>query len=142
MSADISEKNYYWNLFLTTCYGDRAEEIKNIVELIKANKHPKGKTYIFVGGVGSGKSTALEIICRMLYDKPDVQIVWDCRSGKHPIPYLENKIIFTSSNLMPEHNYDDIFVIETTGDRLPLSEYRTMREVLNCESNWKLIDPC
>ncbi len=131
MSNDISERDYYWDLFLTTCYGESAEWIKNIVELIKVDKHPMGKTYIFVGGVGSGKSTALEIICRMLYDKPYVQFVWECRSGEHPIPYLEDKIIFTSSNSMPEYNYNDIYVIETTGDRLPLNEYRAMREVLN-----------
>lgn len=130
MSNDISERDYYWDLFLTTCYGESAEWIKNIVELIKADKHPMGKTYIFVGGVASGKSTALEIICRMLYNKPNVQFVWECRSGKHPIPYLEDKIIFTTSLVEPEYETDDVYVIKTTGNRLPYEEYKAMKEVL------------
>lgn len=131
MSNDISERDYYWNLFLSTCYGGSAEWIKNVVKLIKNDQHPTGKTYIFVGGVGSGKSTALEIICRMLYDKPYVQFVWECRSGDHPVPYLEDKIIFTSSLRRPkQRNGDDIYVIETTGDRLPLDEYKSMKGAL------------
>lgn len=125
-----SETKKCFNLFLDTCYTDDADYIKNIIDLILLNKHPLGHTYLFIGKAGSGKTSLLHILYEIFRDNSNVYLEWECKSGKHLIPYLDNKIIFATSNKKPEIDNDDLTVFETTGNRLEPKEYYRILDIL------------
>ena len=124
-----------WNKFLDTCYGKEAEKVRLLFGQLLADPSDDlhGKTFIFYGEAGTGKSSLFHIFqwivnyhSSIINNK--VEIIHD--GDLRRIKSNSNKCVLVATNKLPEDIDVGTAIIKTTGNRLPKEEYMQIMTML------------
>ena len=123
-----------WDKFLNTCYGDQAHSLCCLIGALVANPYPgKGRVYLIIGKAGSGKSSLLCLLQKMMEHRhlshSIIEIIHDADPDK--IESDPDKVIIAATNKEPKVMRPEFDIIRTTGDRLSKEQYRFIMETLN-----------
>jgi len=130
---DTASVAYWWNRFMDTCFGEEREKLELAIGNTLRSDRELGKTYILVGKCGTGKTTILNLVYLLFQNDTKVCISWEGRE----IPHYKGLITFMETNRLDESKVlEGDVVIHTTGNRMPLTDYRNAMDIFQKEKLW------
>ena len=121
----------YIDQFFDTCYGEEATTLAYLVgAALYHDENILGKIIVLIGPHRSGKSSFLQYLWE--FAKYDDQILFthdtdvdrDFSNGRYDFEPNIKKIRFVGTNREPQTDSDRIIKIHTTGERMPIEDWK------------------